>query len=162
MENLKKSGYDIPWDVHSLIIGKRPSHLKNMIKKHVLENKVTCVVLCDFITDLSDFEDTKGIWEEVQEAIDLVEEETGKRLPLSIVYTTEGDLKGTHPDFAEAALRITRNEIERSGIPKTQKWGSSWENMVTPQEMAKKMSLVLTRKESVKISGEFMIKHFPV
>ncbi len=123
MENLKKSGYDLPWDVHSLIIGKRPSHLKNMIKKHVLENKVTCIVLCDFITDLSDFEDTKGIWEEVQEAIDLVEEETGKRLPLSIVYTTEGDLKGTHPDFAEAALRITRNEIERSDIPENAKVG---------------------------------------
>jgi hypothetical protein len=123
MENLKKSGYDIPWDVHSLIIGKRPSHLKDMIKKQVIENKVTCVVLCDFITDLSDFEDTKGIWEEVQEAIDLVEKETGKRLPLSIVYTTEGDLKGTHPDFAEAALTITRNEIETSGIPETAKVG---------------------------------------
>lgn len=123
MESLKKSGYDIPWDVHSLLIGKRPSHLKGMIKKHLLENKVTCVVLCDFITDLSDFEDTKGIWEEVQEAIDLVAEETGKRLPLSIVYTTGGELKGIHPDFAEAALKITRNEIERSGIPENAKTG---------------------------------------
>jgi hypothetical protein len=123
MENLKKGGHDIPWDVHSLIIGKRPAHLKNMIKKHVTENKISCVVLCDFITDLSDFEDTKGLWEEVQEAIDLVEKETGKRLPLSIVYTTGGDLKGTHPDFAEAALKMTRNEIETSGIPEDAKVG---------------------------------------
>jgi len=123
MESLKKSGHDIPWDVHSLIIGKRPSHLRNMIKKHVVENKISCVVLCDFITDLSDFEDTKGLWEEVQEAIDLVEKETGKRLPLSIVYTTGGDLKGTHPDFAEAAFKITRNEIETSGIPEDAKVG---------------------------------------
>jgi hypothetical protein len=123
MESLKKSGHDIPWDVHSLIIGKRPAHLKNMIKKHVIENKVTCIVLCDFIPDISDFEDTKGLWEEVQEAIDLVEKETGKRLPLSIVYTTEGDLIGTHPDFAEAAFKMTRNEIETSGIPEDAKVG---------------------------------------
>lgn len=123
MEDLIKSGYDIPWDVHSLIVGKRPTHLKNMIKKHLIDNKVTCVVLCDFIPDISDFEDTKGLWEEVQEAIDLVEKETGKRLPLSIVYTTEGDLLGTHPDFAEAAFKMTQNEIEISGIPDDAKVG---------------------------------------
>ncbi len=123
MADLKKSGHDIPWEVHSLIIGKRPDYLKNMIKRQVLENKVSCVMLCDFITDLSDFEDTKGIWEEVQEAIDLVEQETGKRLPLSIVYTTDGELQGAHPDFAEAAFRISKNEIERIGAPDSARIG---------------------------------------
>ena len=123
MSGLQKSGYDIPWDVHSLLIGKKPTYLKEMIKKHLTENKITSVVLCDFITDLSDFEDTKGIWEEVQEAIDLVEKETGKKLPLSIVYTTGGELKGTHPGFAESALRITQNEIQTSGIPEDAKVG---------------------------------------
>ena len=78
-----------------------------MIKRHITENNITGVVLCDFIADLNDFEDTKGMWEDAQQAIDLVEQETGKRLPLSIVYTTEGELMGVQPDFAEAAFRIT-------------------------------------------------------
>jgi hypothetical protein len=123
MADIRNSGFNIPWDVHSLLIGKKPSHLKEVIKRHVIENGVTSVVLCDFITDLSDFEDTKGMWEDVQIAIDLVEKETGKRLPLSIVYTTQGDLMGAHPGFAEAALRITRNEIETCHIPDKAKVG---------------------------------------
>lgn len=123
METLGKSGFAIPWDVHSLLIGEKPVYLKEMIKKHVKENKISAVVLCDFITDISDFEDTKAIWEEVQEAIDLVEKETGKKLPLHIVYTTGGDLKGDHPDFAEAALRMSRNELETCLIPQDAKVG---------------------------------------
>jgi len=123
MVDLEKSGFKIPWDVHSLLIGKKPTYLKEMIKKHVHENGITGIVLCDFIPDLSDFEDTKGMWEDVQIAIDLVEQETGKRLPLSIVYTTEGELMGIHPDFAEAALRLTKNEIESCGIPENAKIG---------------------------------------
>jgi len=117
MADLAKSGWNIPWDTHSLLVGKKPVYLKEMIKKHLAENSITGVVLCDFISDLSDFEDTKALWEEVQEAIDLVEKETGKRLPLSIVYTTGGDIKGAHPDFAEAALCMTKNELATCDIP---------------------------------------------
>lgn len=123
MADLAKKGVKVPWDVHSLLIGEKPTHIKEMLKKHVLENKITGVVLCDFIADLSDFEDTKGMWEDAQIAIDLVAEETGIRLPLSIVYTTGGDLLGAHPDFAEAALRITKNEIAACGIPEDAKVG---------------------------------------
>ena len=123
MEDLGKNGFAIPWDVHSLLIGEKPVYLKEMIKKHVKENKVSGVVLCDFITDISDFEDTKAIWEEVQEAIDLVEKELGKKIPLHIVYTTGGDIKGDHPDFAEAALRMTQNELETCRIPEDAKVG---------------------------------------
>jgi hypothetical protein len=123
MTVLEKGGWKIPWDTHSLIIGKKPDYLKDMIKKHLTENKITSIVLCDFIADLSDFEDTKGIWEEVQEAIDLLEKETGKRLPLSIVYTTGGDIQGAHPGFAEAALRITKNELETCSIAEDAKVG---------------------------------------
>jgi hypothetical protein len=123
MTDLKESGFDIPWDVHSLLIGEKPTYLKDMLKRHVLENGVTGIVLCDFITDISDFEDTKAIWEEVQEAIDLVERETGKKLPLHIVYTTGGDLKGAHPDFAEAVLRMTKNELETCRIADDAKVG---------------------------------------
>jgi hypothetical protein len=89
----------------------------------VIENKISSVILCDFIADLSDFEDTKGMWEDVQTAIDLVEKETGKKLPLSIVYTTGGELIGTHPGFAEAALKMTGNELETCGIPDNAKVG---------------------------------------
>jgi len=123
MEDLRKNGFTLPWAVHSLLIGEKPTYLKEMIKKHVVENGVTSVVLCDLIPDISDFEDTKAIWEEVQEAIDLVAKETGKKLPLSIVYTTEGDLIGAHPDFAEAALRMTMNEITTCRIPEDAKVG---------------------------------------
>ena len=123
MSDLKKSGFNIPWDSHSLLVGENPAYLKEMIKKHVAENNITGIVLYDNITDLSDFEDTKGMWEDVQGAIDLLEKETGRCLPLSIVHTTKGTLQGAHPDFAEAAFRITRNEIETSGIPENAKVG---------------------------------------
>ncbi|MEI6126056.1 MAG: hypothetical protein WCQ99_05820, partial [Pseudomonadota bacterium] len=123
MAELEKRDIKIPWIVHSLLIGEKPTYLKEMIKKHVLENNITSVVLCDFITDLSDFEDTKGMWEDAQIAIDVVEKELGKRLPLSIVYTTQGDLMGIHPDYAEATLRMTKNEIASCGIPEDAKIG---------------------------------------
>ncbi len=123
MQDLEKNGYQLPWDIYSLLIGEKPVHLKKMIEKQIKDNKITGVVLYDNMTDLSDFEDTKGIWEEVQEAIDLVVAETGKELPLSIVHTTDGDLQGTHPDFAEAAFNLTRNELETCGIPDDAKVG---------------------------------------
>jgi hypothetical protein len=123
MADLGKAGFALPWDVHSLLIGKKPTYLKEMIQKHVRENGITGIVLCDFITDLSDFEDTKGMWEDVQIAIDLIEKETGRRLPLSIVYTTEGALMGAHAGFAEAALQITKNEIQSCGFPENAKVG---------------------------------------
>ena len=116
IEDLRKKGFKGPWEVHSLIIGKKPVYLVEKIKRHMEENNITGIVLYDYITDLSDFEDTKGMWEEAQHAIDIVEKETGKRLPLSIVNTTEGELLGAQPDFAEAAFRIARNEIETCGI----------------------------------------------
>jgi hypothetical protein len=85
MAKVHKDGYTIPWDVYSLLIGTQPTYLKELIKKHIQENGITSIVLLDYLLDLSDFEDTKGLWEQVQEAIDLVEKETGKRLPLDIV-----------------------------------------------------------------------------
>ena len=123
MKDMNQGGYAIPWDVHSLLIGKKPTYLKEKIKKHVIENKISSVILCDFIADLSDFEDTKGMWEDVQIAIDLVQKETGKKLPLSIVYTTGGELIGTQPGFAETALKMTSNELETSSIAENAKVG---------------------------------------
>ncbi len=117
MDGLKRHGAQLPWEVHSLLVGEKPSHLKEIIKKQIAENNITGVILCDFIADLNDFEDTKGMWEDAQEAIDLAEQETGTRLPLSILYTTEGDLMGASPAFAEAALRITQHELNSCGIP---------------------------------------------
>jgi hypothetical protein len=123
MEDLRKNGFNIPWDIHSLLIGEKPAYLKEMIKKHVVEDGITCVVLYDLIPDISDFEDTKGIWEEVQEAIDLVAKETGRKLSLSLATTTGGNLIGAHPDFAQAAVRMTRNEFETCRIPENAKVG---------------------------------------
>ncbi len=123
MDGLKRHGAQIPWERHSLLVGEKPTHLKEIIKRQIAENNITGVLLCDFITDLSDFEDTKGMWEDAQEAIDLAEQETGKRLPLSILYTTQGDLMGTKPAFAEAAFRLTQHEINSCGIPDTAKVG---------------------------------------
>lgn len=123
MEGLKRHGMQLPWEMHSLLVGEKPTHLKEIIKKQIAQNNITGVILCDFITDLSDFEDTKGMWEDAQEAIDLAAQETGTRLPLSILYTTEGELMGAKPAFAEAALRITRHELNSCGIPDTAKVG---------------------------------------
>jgi hypothetical protein len=123
MEALKQKGMELPWEMHSLLVGEKPAHLKEMIRRQVAENNISGVVLCDFIADLNDFEDTKGMWEDAQQAIDLVEQETGKRLPLSIMYTTHGTVMGAEPSYAEAAFRLTRHEIQSCGIPETAKVG---------------------------------------
>lgn len=123
MTDLEKDGLSLPWDIYSLLIGEKPGDLKEKIINHIKENRITGVVLYDHMTDLSDFEDTKGVWEEVQDAIDLVTQETGVELPLSIVHTTDGDLQGTHPDFAEAVFNMTRNELESCSIADDAKVG---------------------------------------
>jgi hypothetical protein len=123
MEDLRKNGFNIPWDIHSLLIGEKPAYLQEMLKKHVIEDGITCVLLCDLIPDISDFEDTKAIWEEVQEAIDLVAKETGKKLPLLLATTTGGNLIGAHPDFAEAAVKMTMNEFATCRIPENARVG---------------------------------------
>jgi len=123
MADLAANGFNLPWDVHSLLIGKKPDYLKELIKRHLSEHTITGVVLCDFITDLSDFEDTKGMWEDVQIALDCVAQETGRRLPLSIVYTTEGELMGDQPGFADAVLCMTKNELQTCSIPDNAKVG---------------------------------------
>jgi hypothetical protein len=123
MADLEDQGLHMPWDMHSLLIGEKPTYLKDMLKKHVRDNGITSIVLYDFLPDVSDFEDTKGIWEDVQTAIDVLEQETGTRLPLCIVNTTGGELQGAHPSFSEAAFQITRNEIETCGIPSDAKVG---------------------------------------
>ena len=123
MADLRSCGYDLPWEAHSTLIGKKPTHLKDLIKKQLAENNITGIVLSDLLTEVLDFDGTKGIWEDVQEAIDLVEQETGRKLPLSIACTTGGAMNGSHPDFAESALRMTENEITTAGIPNSAKVG---------------------------------------
>ncbi len=123
MQDLGRQGPSLPWNVHSLLIGEKPEYLKEMLKKHVEDDGITGIVLYDFLTDLSDFEDTKGIWEDVQEAIDALENETGVRLPLTAVHTTDGDLMGDHPDFAESVFALTENEIRTCDIPDDAKVG---------------------------------------
>ena len=123
MAKVNADGHNIPWDVYSLLIGKQPSHLKELIKKHIKENGITSIILYDFIPDLSDFEDTKGLWEQVQEAIDLVEKETGNKLQLDIVYTTRDELLGKHPAFVESAFSFTKHELKSCKISDTAKVG---------------------------------------
>jgi len=123
MAKVRADGYTIPWDVYSLLIGEQPTHLKEMIKKQIKENGITSIILFDYIPDLSDFEDTKGLWEQVQEAVNLVEKETGKRLHIDIVNTTQDELLGKHPAFAQSAFCVTKNELEACSIPDNAKVG---------------------------------------
>ena len=123
MAKVAEAGITIPWNTYSLLIGEQPTHLKELIKKHLQENGITSIILFDFLPDLSDFEDTKGLWEQVQEAINLVEQETGKRLPLDIVYTTQRELMGIHPAFAEAAFCLTQHELKTCAISDSAKVG---------------------------------------
>ena len=123
VSDLRNKGYNFAWDIYSTLIGKKPFYLKEIIKKHIIEKKITSIIVSNFTTDISDFDDTKGIWEDVQEAIDLAEKETGNKLPLSMVYTTEGEIRGAHPNFAESAFRVSKNEIEMSGITADKKVG---------------------------------------
>jgi len=123
MGRLEKSGYNFPWEPYSLLIGEKPHTLKEKIKKHVLQNNISSVLLSDYLTDLSDFEDAKCLWEEAQEAVDLVAQETGKKLQLAVLWSTGGRLMGIHPGFADAALKVTQNEIESSRIPENAKLG---------------------------------------
>lgn len=123
MAKINEAGLTIPWDAYSLLIGEQPTYLKELLKKHIRENGITSIILLDYIADLSDFEDTKGLWEQVQEAIDLVEKETGKRLPLDIVYNTHGELLGEHPSFAESAFLVTKHEFKTCSISDTAKVG---------------------------------------
>jgi hypothetical protein len=123
MKKVNDGGFRVPWDAYSLLIGDKPDTLKGIIKKHLTEDGITSVLLCDFLSDLSDFEDVKCLWEETQEAIDLINQETGIRLPLSIAWTTGGDLLGTHPDYAQSAMKMTIHEIESCKIPPDAKLG---------------------------------------
>ena len=61
--------------------------------------------------------------EEVQKlALGIITEPEKNRLPLSIIYTAQGE-SGDHSGFAETALRITRGEIETCSIPDKAKIG---------------------------------------
>ena len=103
-----------------------------------MKNGITGIVLCDFIPDLSDFEDTKGMWEDAQEAIDLVEKETGKRLPLSILYTTRGDIKGITLILQRPPSGSLENEIQ-SWSRTVQRSALSLGSMVFLRETARMM-----------------------
>ena len=119
MADLQKNGFTLPWDVYSLIIGKKPVYLVEKIKRHIKENNITGIVLYDYISDLSDFEDTKGMWEDVQHAIDIVEKETGKRLPLSIVHTTKASSWVFSLTLPRQLLKLPEMRSQPAALEKT-------------------------------------------
>jgi len=115
VNELNKRGHKIEcWDYYSLYHATKPNTLRYLVKSYVEKHGITSILQYDFIPDVSDFEDVKCLWEEVQDAIDFVEKETGKRLDLAIVQTTNGEFFGKREEFAKATFNILKNEIKTS------------------------------------------------
>ena len=81
------------------------------------KENITSVLMCDFIPDVSDFEDVKCLWEEIQDAIDFVNLKTGRSIDLAVVQTTNSDFLGRRPEFAKATFNLLKNEILSANIP---------------------------------------------
>jgi hypothetical protein len=117
-DTLKSKGYNIAClDYYSLYHAFKPHTLRQMIKSYVENEGITGIVEYDFILDISDFEQTKCLWEEVKDAIDFVEGETGKRLTWTSVQTTNTEVLGEREEAAKASFNILENEIKAAGIP---------------------------------------------
>jgi hypothetical protein len=95
----------------------KPQTLRYLIKSYTEKEGITGIIMYDFLPDVSDFEDVKCLWEEIQDAIDFTERETGKHLDLAVVQTPNSDYFGKRPEFAKATFKLLKNEIIRSGIP---------------------------------------------
>jgi len=118
VQTLKSKGYDIAcWDYYSLYHAVKPDTLRYLVKSYAEKEEITGIVKYDFLPDVSDFEDVKCLWEEVQDVIDFVERETGRHLDLAVVQTSNGDFLGKRPEFARATFNLLRNEIQSSAIP---------------------------------------------
>jgi hypothetical protein len=117
-DTLKAKGYNIAClDYYSLYHACKPDTLRQMIKSYVEKEGITGIVEYDFILDISDFEQTKCLWEEAKDAIDFVERETGKRLSWTTVQATNTEVLGEREEAAKASFNILENEIKAAGIP---------------------------------------------
>ncbi len=94
-----------------------------MIKSYVENEGITGIVEYDFIPDISDFENTKCLWEEIKDAIHFAEGETGKRLTWASVQATNTEILGERLEFAKASFNIVENEIKAAGIPDNEPLG---------------------------------------
>ena len=118
VQSLRSKGYDIAcWDCYSLYHATKPYTLRYLVKSYAEKEGITGIIMYNFIPDISDFEDVKCLWEEIQDAIDFVAKETTKHLDLAVVQTTNGDYFGKRPEFAHATFNLLKNEILSSGIP---------------------------------------------
>ncbi len=121
VQTLRSKGYDIAsWDYYSLYHAVKPKTLRYLVKHYAEKENITVILMCDFIPDVSDFEDVKCLWEEIQDAIDFVYMKTGKRLDLAVVQTVNSDFLGRRSEFAKATFNLLKNEIISSGIPDTE------------------------------------------
>jgi len=118
VETLRSKGYNIAcWDCYSLYHAVKPHTLRYLVNYYVEKENITGILMYDFIPDVSDFEDVKCLWEEIQDAIDFVGKHTGKHIDLAIVQTTNSEFLGKRPEFAKATFNLLKNEILSSRIP---------------------------------------------
>jgi hypothetical protein len=124
VETLRSKGYDIAcWDYYSLYHAVKPHTLRHMVESRVKNDGITGIIMYDFLPDVSDFEDVKCLWEEIQDAIDFTARETGKKLDLAVVQTPNSDYLGKRPEFARATFSMLKNEIQRAEIPDDERLG---------------------------------------
>jgi hypothetical protein len=119
VQSLRSKGYEniACWDCYSLYYAVKPQTLRYLVKSYAEKEGITGVIMYDFLPDVSDFEDVKCLWEEIQDAIDFTRRETGRHLDLAVVQTPNGDYFGKRPEFAKATFHLLKNEIVSSGIP---------------------------------------------
>ncbi len=117
-DKLQAKGYDIAClDYYSLYHACKPHTLRNMIRSYVENEGITGIVEFDFVLDVSDFEQTKCLWEEIKDAIEFVKGETGKSLSWATVQATNTEILGEREEAAKASFNILENEIKEAGIP---------------------------------------------
>ena len=117
-DTLQAKGHNIAChDYYSLYHACKPHTLRNMIRSYVENEGITGIVEFDFILDISDFEQTKCLWEEIKDAIEFVQGETGKTLTWTSVQATNTEILGEREEVAKASFNILENEIREVGIP---------------------------------------------
>jgi hypothetical protein len=117
-DTLQAKGYNLAClDYYSLYHACKPHTLRNMIRSYVENEGITGILEFDFILDISDFEQTKCLWEEIKDAIRFVEGETGKKLSWATVQATNTEVLGERKEVAKASFNILENEIRSAGIP---------------------------------------------
>ena len=97
--------------------------LEEKIRKHVLTDNITGILLFNLYAVTSDFEEIKYAWEKVQEILDKIEKEMGKKVDLAMVTRNTPHQLGDKREYAEVVFESIRYCIQKESVPEGAKVG---------------------------------------